>query len=104
MNMKYKIVEKEYDDGKIYFYIQKYDWWHGWRYVCTPLIYPEDSYTKIRFDNFKYAENYIINLMKRDNMKLNNSSNQNFITRCIKTKMHHYNSKTLQKVNKDNNT
>ena len=97
MDIRYKIIEKEYSDKKIYFYIQKYDWWHGWRYICNPLRYPEDDYRKIRFDNFKDAENYIIDLMKRDN-----DNRQNPI-RCISHKEHHYDAETLQKVNKDNN-
>ena len=98
MDIRFKIVEEEYINNKIYFYIQKYDRWHGWKYICNPLRYPEDTYRRVRFNNFKDAENYIIDLMKSDNDNIHNP------IPCVRrTKEYHYDSQTLQKVNEVNN-
>lgn len=97
MDIRYRILEEEYINKKTCFCIQKYDRWYGWKYICNPLRYPEDTYRKIRFNNFKDAENYIIDLIKLDN-----DDTQNPIT-CVKTKEYYYDAITLQKVNKDDN-
>ena len=34
MKHKYRVLEKHYDDGSVWFMPQIGDWWHGWRYIC----------------------------------------------------------------------
>ena len=33
MKHKYRVLEKHYDDGSVWFMPQVGDWWHGWRYM-----------------------------------------------------------------------
>ena len=58
MKKKYRILEKRYSDGSVWYFPQIGDWWHGWRYICTrhtcPYIGPNT--TKEVFKYFKIDE------------------------------------------------
>ena len=69
MKKKYRILEKRYSDGSVWYFPQMGDWWHGWRYICTRHMCPDigPNTTKEVFKSYEDAEKYLEDLVSRLN-------------------------------------
>ena len=56
MKHKYRILEKHYDDGSVWFMPQVGDWWHGWRYLCKSHPCPEVEQQRLAYKTFEEAD------------------------------------------------
>ena len=66
MKRKYRILEKHYEDGSVWFLPQVGDWWHGWRYLCKPHPCPEVSSQRIACKTLDEADAYMKDLIECD--------------------------------------
>ena len=66
MKHKYRILEKHYDDGSVWFMPQVGDWWHGWRYICERHPCPEVDLQRLAYRTFEEADAYMKAFIKRD--------------------------------------
>lgn len=66
MKQKYRILEKHYEDGSVWFMPQVGDWWHGWRYVCKLQPCPEVDWQRIAYKTLDEADVYMKDLIERD--------------------------------------
>lgn len=74
MKHKYRILEKHYDDGSVWFMPQIGDWWHGWRYLCKPHPCPEVDWQRIAYKTFEDADAYMRDFIERDKQNVANSA------------------------------
>jgi hypothetical protein len=93
MKKKYRILEKHYSDGSVWYFPQMGDWWHGWRYICTRHVCPDigPNTTKEVFKSYEDAEKYLEDLVSR----LNNpdpvvSKLKCWSAWCVETKVHNF--------------
>lgn len=66
MKQKYRIVEKRYNNGDVWFMPQVGDWWHGWRYLCKPHPCPDVEMQRITYRTFDEADAYMKDLIERN--------------------------------------
>ena len=66
MKHKYRILEKHYDDGSVWFMPQMGDWWHGWRYLCKSHPCPEVGCQRLAYKTLDEANAYVKDLIERD--------------------------------------
>ena len=93
MKTKYRILEKRYSDGSVWYFPQMGDWWHGWRYICTRHPCPDigPNTTKEVFNSYEDAEKYLEDLISR----LNNPDPVVSKLKCwlawhVETKVHNF--------------
>ena len=89
MKHKYRILEKHYDDGSVWFMPQVGDWWHGWRYLCKSHPCPEVGCQRIAYKTFEDADAYIRDLIEHDKQNIAKPTElySKFLTA---TKIHNY--------------
>ena len=89
MKHKYRILEKHYEDGSVWFMPQVGDWWNGWRYLCKPHSCPEVGSQRIAYKIFEEADAYMKDFIMRDKQGTTSSARP-----CTKwplsTKIHNY--------------
>ena len=66
MKHKYRILEKHYEDGSVWFMPQIGDWWHGWKYICEHHSCPEVDLQCIAYKTFEEADAYMKDFIERD--------------------------------------
>lgn len=66
MKHKYRILEKHYEDGSVWFMPQVGDWWNGWRYLCKPHPCPDVGSQRIAYKNFDEAAAYMKDFIEHD--------------------------------------
>lgn len=91
MKKKYRILEKHYSDGSVWYFPQIGDWWHGWRYICTKHVCPDigPDTTRNAFKSYEDAEKYLEDLISRlDNPEVNKSKHVPVMH--VETKIHNY--------------
>jgi hypothetical protein len=93
MKTKYRILEKHYSDGSVWYFPQMGDWWHGWRYICTRHPCPDigPNTTKEVFKSYEDTEKYLEDLVSR----INNpdpvvSKLKCWSAWCVETKIHNF--------------
>ena len=89
MKHKYRILEKHYDDGSVWFMPQVGDWWHGWRYICEHHPCPEVDLRRLAYKTFEEADAYMRDFIERDKNGTT-SSNKPYIRQPSITKIHMY--------------
>lgn len=66
MKHKYRVLEKHYEDGSVWFMPQVGDWWHGWRYICERHPCPEVDLQRLAYKTFDEADAYMRGFIERD--------------------------------------
>lgn len=66
MKHKYRILEKHYYDGSVWFMPQIGDWWNGWRFLCKPHPCPDVGWQRIAYKTFEEADAYMQDFIRRD--------------------------------------
>ena len=89
MKHKYRILEKHYEDGSVWFMPQIGDWWHGWRYICKPHPCPDVDWQRIAYKTFDEADAYIKDFIERDIQGMTSPTRPCFNLPTI-TKIHDY--------------
>lgn len=89
MKHKYRILEKHYDDGSVWFMPQVGDWWNGWRYLCKSHPCPEVGSQRIAYKTFEEADAYMRDFIKRDTQGTTNP-NKPYTRWPAITKIHDY--------------
>ena len=89
MKHKYRILEKHYDDGSVWFMPQLGDWWNGWRYLCKPHPCPDVDWQRIAYKSFEEADAYIKDFIKRDKLGTISLA-RSYAARATVTKIHSY--------------
>lgn len=89
MKHKYRILEKHYDDGSVWFIPQVGDWWHGWRYLCKSHPCPEVGLQRLAYKTLDEANAYVKDIIERDKNGTT-SSNKPCIRQLSITKIHNY--------------
>lgn len=89
MKYKYRILEKHYDDGSVWFMPQAGNWWHGWRYMCKSHPCPEVNSQRIACKTLEEAVAHM-----KDFIEHNKNGTISSNKPCIKwppfTKIHNY--------------
>lgn len=88
MKHKYRILEKHYDDGSVWFMLQIGDWWNGWRYLSKSHPCPDVDSQRIAYRTFEEADAYMRDFIKRDKQNIANSTKRYSIPTT--TKIHNY--------------
>ena len=89
MKYKYRILEKHYDDGSVWFMPQVGDWWNGWRYLCKSHPCPEVECQCLAYKTFEEADAYMRDFIERD--KQNIAKPAEFCSKFpASTKIHDY--------------
>ena len=89
MKHKYRILEKHYDDGSVWFMPQVGDWWHGWRYICEHHPCPEVECQRLAYKTFEEADAYMRDFIEHD--KQNIAKSAEFYSKFpASTKIHYY--------------
>ena len=70
MKHKYRILEKHYDDGSVWFMPQVGDWWNGWRYLCKSHPCPEVECQRLAYKTFEEANAYMRDFIERDKQNI----------------------------------
>lgn len=89
MKHKYRVLEKHYDDGSVWFMPQMGDWWHGWRYICKTHPCPEVNSQRIAYKTFDEANAYMKDLIERDT-QCTTSPRKIYSKYPVFTKIHDY--------------
>ena len=89
MKHKYRILEKHYDDGSVWFMPQVGDWWNGWRYLCKPHPCPDVDWQRIAYKSFEEADAYMKDFIKRDKLGTISLA-RSYAPRATVTKIHSY--------------
>ena len=66
MKHKYRILEKHYEDGSVWFMPQIGDWWNGWRYLCNRHPCPDVERQRIAYKTFEEADAYMRDFIEHD--------------------------------------
>ena len=58
---KFRILEKRYSDGRVGFFPQSGDWWHGWRYFAdnSSCRAWDEPHLWVSYDTYEEAEKWI---------------------------------------------
>lgn len=89
MKHKYRVLEKHYADGSVWFMPQVGDWWHGWRYICERHPCPGVDLQQLAYRSFEEADAYMKNFIKRDKQGTT-SSTRPYSNYLVATKVHDY--------------
>ena len=89
MKHKYRILEKHYDDGSVWFMPQIGDWWNGWRYLCKQHPCPDVERQRLAYKTFEEADAYMRDLIERDKQGTISLAGS-CIMRPTATKIHSY--------------
>ena len=89
MKHKYRILEKHYDDGSVWFMPQIGDWWNGWRYLCKLHPCPEVEGQRIAYRTFEEADAYMKDFIERDTQSTT-SPGRIYSNYPVITKIHDY--------------
>lgn len=66
MKQKYRVLEKRYEDGSVWFMPQAGDWWHGWRYFRKTHPCPEVGPQRVACRTFDEADACLKDFIERD--------------------------------------
>ena len=88
MKHKYRILEKHYEDGSVWFMPQIGDWWHGWRYLCTSHPCPEVGLQRRAYKTLDEANAYMKDLIERDKQGMISSVRPYSSNYPVTTKIH----------------
>ena len=89
MKHKYRILEKHYEDGSVWFMPQLGDWWNGWRYLCKPHPCPDVDWQRIAYKTFEEADAYMKDFIERDTQGTTNSARPYTVPPTV-TKIYNY--------------
>ena len=89
MKHKYRVLEKHYENGSVWFMPQIGDWWHGWRYLCKRHPCPDVDWQRIAYKTFEEADAYMRDFIERDKHGVT-SPNRPYTTYPTFTKIHSY--------------
>lgn len=89
MKHKYRILEKRYADGSVWFMPQIGDWWHGWRYLCKSHPCPEVGWQRLAYKTFDEADAYMKDFIERDTQGAFSSAKP-YSNYLVATKIHDY--------------
>ncbi len=89
MKHKYRVLEKHYDDGSVWFMPQLGDWWNGWRYLCKPHPCPDVGSQRVAYKTFEEADAYMKDFIERDKLGMTRSV-RSYIALSTDTKIHNY--------------
>ena len=89
MKHKYRILEKHYNDGSVWFMPQLGDWWNGWRYLCRRHPCPEVGSQRVAYRTFEEADAYMRDFIERDTQGTTNPVRP-YIELPAVTKIHSY--------------
>ena len=66
MKQKYRILEKRYKDGSVWFMLQNGDWWNGWRYLGKRHPCPEIGWQCAAYKTFEEADAHMRDFIERN--------------------------------------